>query len=70
MERVTAAHTIKMANERMKCSVVQSNSYTTDYKLQKSLSFVNNPQSNMRSKIDRAFADLGIVTKTNFEAIV
>lgn len=70
IEGVTAVHKVTMANEEMAGTLVESDSDCTDYKPQTPSKSVVKPLSDMRSKIERALADLNVVTRTVIKEIV
>lgn len=70
MKRMLATSTINRATEDMTGTVIDSDSDTFEYKqLQLPKSFVK-PLSDTRSDILRVLANLGVVMKTDVEAIV
>lgn len=65
-----AANTVTKASEDVAGTSVQRYSDATDYNSQTLLKTIVKPLSDMTSEIKRAFAGLGVVTKTDNEAIV
>lgn len=61
---------LSKASEDIAGTLVESDSDTTNCKLQLPLKQVFKPPSNMGSEIKRALADFGLVTKPDVDAIV
>lgn len=64
MKRLKAVHIVTQANKDMTGTAIESDSDLTIYKLQQQLKYVVKPLYGMRGKIERALADLDVVTKT------
>lgn len=69
-ECVMAAHTVTKTNEDMACTLVKSDSDSTDYNPQPPSKSIVKPSYDMRSEIESALADFIVVTKTDVEPIV
>lgn len=70
IERVMAVHTVTTGDGDMAGTVIKSDSDTTNYKLQPTSKSIITLASDTRSKIERAFADVSVLTKTDVERMV
>lgn len=70
VERVMSVHTITMDSKYMAGNVVESDYDAPSYKPKPSLKTLDKLLCGMRSEIELALADLGVVTKADVEIIV
>lgn len=63
MQRVMGLHTVTKAKNDARCTVVEKDSNATDFKMQTKLNPVAEMPSDTRSKIERALAIIGEMTK-------
>lgn len=70
LERLIAAHTVTKGNGDTADTVVKCDSEVTDYKLQPRWKSVFELPYDVRSKIERALAYLGVVTRNDVEGIL
>lgn len=69
MERMMVVHALTMDTKHTAGIFVEEDSDAIDYKLQLPSNPLIEQQSDMRTGINREFADLGVVTKSDVEAI-
>lgn len=70
IERLMAAHTVTKSSEDMDGTVIKSDSDPAGYELLTPSKPIVKPQCNMRSEIEQAMANLGVLTKPDVKAIV
>lgn len=65
-----AVHKVKKVNEDRTGTTMERDSEASDYRLLPQSKYLNKPQPDMRCDVERALADIGVVTKTDVEPIV